>query len=58
MWNKLKLAAQMEREKKMALPNRMSLRPDLLWLNLNLALMIQCLSRNNIYIYFLILRTP
>jgi hypothetical protein len=56
MWNKMKLAAQIrialrrEREK-MALPNRMSLRPDLLWLNLNLALIIQCLSRNNIYFF-------
>jgi hypothetical protein len=29
---------------KMALPNRMSLRPGLLWLTLNLALDIQCLS--------------
>jgi hypothetical protein len=32
-----------ERER-MALPNRMSLRPGLLWLTLNLALIIQCLS--------------
>jgi hypothetical protein len=31
----------------MALPNRMSLRPGLLWLTLNLATIIQCLSRNN-----------
>jgi hypothetical protein len=36
----------------MALPNRMSLRPSLLWLTLNLALIIQCLSRNNILIFF------
>jgi hypothetical protein len=36
----------------MALPNRMSLRPGLLWLTLNLAPIIQCLSWNNIY-YFL-----
>jgi hypothetical protein len=41
----------------MALPNRMSLRPGLLWLTLNLALIIQCLSRNSIFI-FLMLRTP
>jgi hypothetical protein len=50
MWNKMKLAAQIriakrrEREKKMARPNRLSLCPGLLWLTLNLALMIQCLS--------------
>jgi hypothetical protein len=50
MWNKMKLAAQIrmhkaerEREKKMALPNRMPLCPGLLWLTLNLALIIQCL---------------
>jgi hypothetical protein len=49
MWNKMKLAAQIriaqrrEREK-MAPPNRMSLRPGVLWLNLNLALIIQYLS--------------
>jgi hypothetical protein len=36
----------------MALPNRMSLRPGLLWLIINQALIIQCLSRNNIYIFF------
>jgi hypothetical protein len=42
----------------MALPNRMSLRPDLLWLTLNLTLIIQCLSWNNIYIFFSILRSP
>jgi hypothetical protein len=50
MWNKMKLAAQIknrikdrEREReKMALPNRMSLRPGLLWLTLNLALIILC----------------
>jgi hypothetical protein len=42
----------------MALPNRMSLRPGLLWLTLNLALIIQCLSWNNIFIFFLILRIP
>jgi hypothetical protein len=56
MWNKMKLAAQIRIAKrrdreKMALPNRMSLRPGLLWLTLNLALMIQCLSRNNIFIF-------
>jgi hypothetical protein len=39
----------------MALPNRMSLRPGLLWLTLNPALIIQCLSQ--IY-HFLILQTP
>jgi hypothetical protein len=45
IWNKMKLAAQIRRErKKTALPNRMSLRPGLLWLTLNLALIIQCLS--------------
>jgi hypothetical protein len=31
----------------MALANRMSLRPDLLWWTLNLALIILCLSRND-----------
>jgi hypothetical protein len=36
----------------MVLPNRMSLHPGLLWVALNLTLIIQCLSRNNIYIYF------
>jgi hypothetical protein len=36
----------------MALPNRMSLRPGLWWLTLNLAQIIQCLSWNNIFIYF------
>jgi hypothetical protein len=35
----------------MALPNRMSLRPGLLWLTLNLDLIIQCLSWNNIFIF-------
>jgi hypothetical protein len=35
----------------MTLPNCMSFRPGLLWLTLNLALIIQCLSWNNIYIY-------
>jgi hypothetical protein len=30
----------------------MSLRPGLLWLTLNLALIIQCLSRNNIFFDF------
>jgi hypothetical protein len=54
MWNKMKLAAQIrEREREMALPNRMSLHPGLLWLTLNLALSIQCLSWN-IYIYIYI----
>jgi hypothetical protein len=45
-----------EREKKKALPNRMSLRPGLLWLTVNLAMIIQCLSWNNISIF--ISRTP
>jgi hypothetical protein len=31
--------------------NRMSLRPGLLLLTLNLALIIQCLSRNNVHVY-------
>jgi hypothetical protein len=35
-------------EREMALPNRMSLRPGLLWLTFNRALIIQCLSRNNV----------
>jgi hypothetical protein len=34
----------------MALPNRISLSPGLLWLTLNLTLIIQCLSRNNIFV--------
>jgi hypothetical protein len=38
-------------EREMTLPNRMSLRPGLLWLTLNLALIIQCLSWNNIYFF-------
>jgi hypothetical protein len=47
----------------MALLNRMSLRPGLLWLTLNLALIIQSLSRNNIFFLFYVppkisLRTP
>jgi hypothetical protein len=33
----------------MALPNRMSLCPGLLWLTLNLALIIQCLSRISLF---------
>jgi hypothetical protein len=33
----------------MALRNPLSLRQGLLWLSLNLALIIQCLSRNNIF---------
>jgi hypothetical protein len=33
-------------ERKIALPDRMSLRPGLLWLLLKLALSIQCLFRN------------
>jgi hypothetical protein len=37
----------------MALPNHMSLRPDLLWLTLNLAMIIQCVSWNNIYIFLI-----
>jgi hypothetical protein len=41
----------------MMLQNRMPLRPGLLWLTLNLALIIQCLSRNNIY-FLADLRTP
>jgi hypothetical protein len=35
----------------MALPNRMSLRPGLLWLTVNLALIILCLSWNNVFIF-------
>jgi hypothetical protein len=43
--------------------NRISLRPSLLWLTLNLALIIQCLSQNNtfyfqIYIPLRSLRLP
>jgi hypothetical protein len=34
--------------------NRMSLRPDFLWLTLNLALIIQCLLPNNIWFQFYI----
>jgi hypothetical protein len=34
----------------------MSLRPGLLWLTLNLALIIQCVSRNNIFSQFYTLR--
>jgi hypothetical protein len=34
-----------ERERGLELPNRMSLRPDLLWLTLNLALIIQSLKK-------------
>jgi hypothetical protein len=37
-------------------PNRVSLRQSLLWLILNLALIVQCLSRNSIS--FSILHTP
>jgi hypothetical protein len=37
----------------MALSNRMFLRPGPLWLTLNLTLSIQCLSPNNIYIYYI-----
>jgi hypothetical protein len=36
------------------LPNAMSLRPGLLWLTLNLALVIQCLSRNNTRIFYIL----
>jgi hypothetical protein len=36
----------------MAIQNGMSLLPGLLWLILNLALIIQCLSRNNIFFIF------
>jgi hypothetical protein len=44
----------------MALPNRMSLRPGLLWLTLNLATIIQCSSWNtcNIFIFFLFYVPP
>jgi hypothetical protein len=35
----------------MALPNRISLRPDLLWLPLNLALIFQCLSWYNTFFF-------
>jgi hypothetical protein len=38
----------------MELPNRMSLHPGLLLLAQNLALIIQCLSQYNIYIYIYI----
>jgi hypothetical protein len=66
MSNKMKLAAQIstaqrrerERERNVALPDRMFLLLCLLWLALNLALIIQCLSLNNLFIYFLILGTP
>jgi hypothetical protein len=46
MWNKMKLAAQIrrEREREWRSQNGMSLCPGLLWLILNLALIIQCLS--------------
>jgi hypothetical protein len=37
----------------MALPNRISLLPGLLWLTLNLALIIQHLSDNNIFLSLL-----
>jgi hypothetical protein len=37
----------------MALPNRMSLRPGLLWLILNVSLIIQCLSRSILFLQFL-----
>jgi hypothetical protein len=43
-------------EREMTLPNRMLLRPGLLWLTLNLTLIIQYLSRNNISLS--ILHTP
>jgi hypothetical protein len=36
----------------MAVPNRMPLRPGFLLLTSNLALIIQCLSRNNIFFFF------
>jgi hypothetical protein len=36
----------------MALPNRMSLPRALLWLTVNLALIIRCLARINIYRFF------
>jgi hypothetical protein len=42
-----------ERERELAPPNQMSLRPSPLWLTLNLALIIQCLSR-----LFFVLNTP
>jgi hypothetical protein len=35
----------------MMLLNRMSIRPGILWVTLNLALIIQCLQRNNIYFF-------
>jgi hypothetical protein len=37
----------------MAPPNRMSLRPGLLWLTLNLVLIILCLSRHYIYYIYI-----
>jgi hypothetical protein len=36
----------------MAHPNRMFLRPGVLWLTLNLALIIQCLSWNSLFILY------
>jgi hypothetical protein len=40
----------LSRDENAALANRMSLRPGLLWLTLDLILIIQCLSRNNIFL--------
>jgi hypothetical protein len=37
--------------------NRMSLRPGLLWLTIKLALIIQCVSHNNIF-FLSVLHTP
>jgi hypothetical protein len=46
MWNKMKLAAQIRIALGggIMLPDRMFLCPGLLWLTLNLALIIHCLS--------------
>jgi hypothetical protein len=41
-----------EREREMTLPYLMSLHRGLLWLNVNLALLIQRLSQNNIFFNF------
>jgi hypothetical protein len=46
-----------ERERGNGAPKSHVLKSGLLWLTINLALIIQCLSRNNIFI-FLILRSP
>jgi hypothetical protein len=45
-----------DREKLIAVPYRMSLRPGLLLLNLNVAMIIQCLSRKNIFNFTYLVR--